>query len=103
MGKLLLSAAVGLVLLGANANAASREHRAGQPGYTPGGGVTLGTPGGGRGGRGARNSSQPAKVMPAPNVPHEKNFGIYPGARNVRDHRSCLGPGAGPCAGAAPR
>jgi len=118
MNKVLLSTAVGLILLSASADAAERrEHRAGQPGYTPGGGVTVSTgqPSGGGcygGGRygGYSGGSKVVKVQPAPNVPQYRNWGIpRPGYRllnapsNVRDHRGCLGPGAGPCAGAGPR
>jgi hypothetical protein len=103
MAKLLLSATIGLMLLSASASAETREHRAGQPGYTPGGGVTV-QQGGRSGGRGG---SKVVKVQPAPKVPQQTNWGlsgVYPYApRNVRDHRGCLGPGAGPCAGAAPR
>jgi hypothetical protein len=98
MAKAFVTAMIGLMVLSASANAG--EHRTGHYGSHPGGGVTVGPSGGGRGGR---TVQQPVKVMPAPNVPHEKNFGIYANTRNVRDHRGCLGPGAGPCAGAAPR
>lgn len=99
MVKPFVTAVIGLMLLStASANAQTqREHRAGQPGYTPGGGVTVGTPGrsGGRYGGGRYTGSKVVKVQPAPNVPHERNWGIpAPGSRllnapsNVRDHRS---------------
>ena len=105
MVKAFVTAAIAVMVLSASANAETREHRAGQPGYTPGGGVTVSTGqrsggryGGGRYG-GYSGSSKVVKVQPAPNVPQQKNWGIYPNARNVRDHRGCLGPGVGPCAG----
>ena len=116
MVKAFVTATIAVMVLGASANAETREHRAGQPGYTPGGGVTVSTGqrsggryGGGRYG-GYSGSSKVVKVQPAPNVPQYRNWGIpRPGYRllnapsNVRDHRGCLGPGAGPCAGAGPR
>jgi len=112
MVKAFVTATIAVMVLGASANAETREHRAGQPGYTPGGGVTVSTGqrsggryGGGRYG-GYSGSSKVVKVQPAPNVPQLKNWGMYPSAgnaRRVRDHRGCLGPGVGPCAGAAPR
>jgi hypothetical protein len=71
------------------------------PDITPGGGVTVGTPGqrGGRyGGGGYRGTSQVVKVRPAPNVPQQYNWGILHVVKNcpscgsfpsnVRDHRS---------------
>jgi hypothetical protein len=100
MTRALVTATIGLILLSASANAETREHRAGQPGYTPGGGVTVGTPGQPSGGRygvggGRYSGSKVVKVQPAPNVPHERNWGIPgPGSTllnapsNVRDHRS---------------
>jgi hypothetical protein len=94
MVKAFVIATIGLTLLSASANAQKREHRAGQPGYTPGGGVTVQ-----QGGRCGRSStSKVVKVQPAPNVPQQKNWGIphpisgCPGCgtfpSNVRDHRS---------------
>src|SRR5438128_6594349 len=104
MVKAFVTATIAVMVLSASANAETREHRAGQPGYTPGGGVTVSTGqrsggryGGGRYG-GYSGNSKVVKVQPAPNVPQQKNWGIYPNARNVRDHRGCLGPGVGPCA-----
>jgi hypothetical protein len=101
MRKLLVNVAMLVLLSTATANAQThREHRAGQPGYTPGGGVTVGTPGQPSGGRygvggGRYSGSKVVKVQPAPNVPHERNWGIpSPGnassgfPSNVRDHRS---------------
>lgn len=75
MLKLLaVTATIGLMLL-STSYAAQREHRAGQPGYTPGGGVTVSP--GGRGGRNVK--SKVVKVRPAPTVNSSSN---------VRDHRS---------------
>jgi hypothetical protein len=99
MIKLLLSAGMGLMLVSTSANAG--EHRAGHAGYHPGGGVTVSTPGGGRGGR-SSGGSQVVKVQPAPNVPQQKNWGCctfstpvpivgsgkLTSGQNVRDHRS---------------
>jgi hypothetical protein len=98
MVKGFVTAVVGLMLLSASVDAG--EHRTGKFGSHSGGGVSVGPSDGGRGGR---TVQQPVKVMPPPNVPHENNFGIYAGTKRVRDHRGCLGPGVGPCAGAAPR
>ena len=102
MTKLLLSAAVGLMLLSTSSYAAQREHRAGQPGYSPGGGVTVGTktP---TWHYGSHTQPKTVKVRPAPNVAHEKNWGCctfttvpvpivgsgkQTSGQNVRDHRS---------------
>ena len=93
---LIIGAAIGLLLLSASANAG--EHRTGKSGSHPGGGVTVGPTGPSwrGGGRGVSSQPQP-KIQPAPNVPHQKNWGI-PGTKtgpypttfpaNVRDHRS---------------
>ena len=100
MTKAFVTAIIGLTLLSASATAG--EHRAGHPGYTPGGGVTVSTQGGGRSG-GGHGGSQVVKVQPAPNVPHQKNWGCctfstvpvpvvgsgkLETGQNVRDHRS---------------
>ena len=101
MMKLLVSAGMGLMLLSASANAETREHRAGQPGYSPGGGVTVSTgqrSGGRYGGGRYGGGSKVVKVQPAPNVPQQKNWGCCTwsgpwkpslvSGQNVRDHRS---------------
>ena len=86
MVRLLLGVTVGLFLLNTSAYSAQREHRAGQPGYHPGGGVYVS-----QGGRGSR-TSKVVQPRPAPNVEHQKNWGIpkysnnFPS--NLRDHRS---------------
>ena len=104
MVKAFVTAAIAVMVLSASANAETREHRAGQPGYTPGGGVTVSTGqrsggryGGGRYG-GYSGSSKVVKVQPAPNVPQQKNWGCCTwsgpwkpslvSGQNVRDHRS---------------
>jgi hypothetical protein len=106
MARALVTATIRLMLLSASANAETREHRAGQPGYTPGGGVTVSTgqrSGGRYGGGRYGGGSKVVKVQPAPNVPQQKNWGCctfstvpvpvvgsgkLQTGQNVRDHRS---------------
>src|SRR2546429_1247315 len=75
MVKAFVTATIAVMVLSASANAETREHRAGQPGYTPGGGVTVSTGqrsggryGGGRYG-GRRRRTQGGVVPPPPQDP----------------------------------